>query len=192
MGSPRRAEVSLKALTLSKTWCSWREAARLPASLGAQPPFLRTLGTLFPRFSPAPPYASLSTHQTAHRLVHLIALDRGLDTLVWQLIASVAAPGYTIHTLVAVVTQLLVAAEVGGTQAGSCGKGEDHWGSNPATKCPGLLQSMGGMHRVLMALSATPSSSAASASTRFSLRTLQHSGRTGTTPPSLHPCRPPA
>ncbi|KAL6770791.1 hypothetical protein ACKKBF_B32685 [Auxenochlorella protothecoides x Auxenochlorella symbiontica] len=44
-------------------------------------------------------------------LVHLIALDRGLDTLVWQLIASVAAPGYTIHTLVAVVTQLLVAAE---------------------------------------------------------------------------------
>lgn len=45
------------------------------------------------------------------RLVNTIGLERGLDTLVWQLIASVAAPGYTIHTIVGIVTKLLNKAE---------------------------------------------------------------------------------
>ncbi|EFN55229.1 hypothetical protein CHLNCDRAFT_23675 [Chlorella variabilis] len=39
------------------------------------------------------------------------AVDRGLDTLVWQLIASVAAPGYTIHTVVAAANWLLQLVE---------------------------------------------------------------------------------
>jgi fission process protein 1 len=38
-------------------------------------------------------------------------MERGLDTLVWQLIASVAAPGYTIHSVVALVERGLAAAE---------------------------------------------------------------------------------
>ncbi len=35
-----------------------------------------------------------------------------MDTVVWQLIASVAAPGYTIHTIVAIVRELLGEGEV--------------------------------------------------------------------------------
>ena len=35
------------------------------------------------------------------RLISTIALERGFDTIVWQLLASVALPGYTIHTVVA-------------------------------------------------------------------------------------------
>lgn len=45
------------------------------------------------------------------RLVATIGAERGVDTMVWQLIASVAAPGYTIHTVVAVVRGILDAAE---------------------------------------------------------------------------------
>jgi fission process protein 1 len=45
------------------------------------------------------------------RLVNTIGFERGLDTLVWQLIASVAAPGYTIHTVVAAITSLIRTAE---------------------------------------------------------------------------------
>lgn len=35
------------------------------------------------------------------RLATIIGAERGLDTLVWQLIASVAAPGFTIHQVLA-------------------------------------------------------------------------------------------
>lgn len=56
--------------------------------------------TLHPRHPPRLP-----------RLISTIGLERGLDTLTWQLIASVAAPGYTIHTLVAIVSGLLQWAE---------------------------------------------------------------------------------
>jgi fission process protein 1 len=41
------------------------------------------------------------------RLANVIGAERGIDTLVWQLIASVAAPGYTIHTVVAAVMAIL-------------------------------------------------------------------------------------
>lgn len=34
------------------------------------------------------------------KLVSTIGLERGIDTLVWQLLASVIIPGYTIHTVV--------------------------------------------------------------------------------------------
>lgn len=45
------------------------------------------------------------------RLIKTIGFERGIDTLVWQLIASVAAPGYTIHTVVAAATWALAQAE---------------------------------------------------------------------------------
>ena len=45
------------------------------------------------------------------RLINTIGLERGLDTLAWQLIASVAAPGYTIHTVVAAANWVLLKAE---------------------------------------------------------------------------------
>lgn len=35
------------------------------------------------------------------RLARILAAERTLDTVLWQLVASVAAPGYTIHTIVA-------------------------------------------------------------------------------------------
>ena len=44
-------------------------------------------------------------------LVKVIGAERGIDTLIWQLIASVAAPGYTIHTVVAIVTNLVLKIE---------------------------------------------------------------------------------
>lgn len=50
---------------------------------------------------------SLPKSVQVSKLVATIGAERGLDTLVWQLIASVAAPGYTIHTVVAVITSLL-------------------------------------------------------------------------------------
>jgi len=53
----------------------------------------------------------ISSDVDVDKLVGIIGLERGLDTLVWQLIASVAAPGYTIHTVVAVVTSLIQTAE---------------------------------------------------------------------------------
>lgn len=49
----------------------------------------------------------LPTTVDLDKLVNTIGLERGLDTLIWQLIASVAAPGYTIHTVVAIVTGIL-------------------------------------------------------------------------------------
>lgn len=45
------------------------------------------------------------------RLARLISTERAVDTVVWQLIASVAAPGYTIHTIVAITLAALTAAE---------------------------------------------------------------------------------
>ena len=42
----------------------------------------------------------------AEELASIIGLERGIDTLLWQLLASVAIPGYTIHTVVAVVHQV--------------------------------------------------------------------------------------
>ena len=45
------------------------------------------------------------------KLISTIGAERGIDTLTWQLIASVAAPGYTIHTVVALITSLLSAVE---------------------------------------------------------------------------------
>ena len=49
------------------------------------------------------------------RLVSLLSFERVLDTAVWQLLASVACPGYTIHTVVALVHGLLKPLE--GTSA---------------------------------------------------------------------------
>jgi fission process protein 1 len=43
----------------------------------------------------------LSPEVNVPRLVNLLAFERTLDTVVWQLLASVACPGYTIHTVVA-------------------------------------------------------------------------------------------
>jgi fission process protein 1 len=40
-------------------------------------------------------------------LVKTIGFERGVDTLVWQLLASVAIPGYTIHTIVGVSSDAL-------------------------------------------------------------------------------------
>lgn len=45
------------------------------------------------------------------KLIKAIALERGVDTVVWQLIASVAAPGFTIHTIVGLANTLLETAE---------------------------------------------------------------------------------
>lgn len=40
------------------------------------------------------------------RLVSIIGLERGVDTLVWQLLASVILPGYTIHTVVGISSNI--------------------------------------------------------------------------------------
>lgn len=53
-----------------------------------------------------------------HRLITTIGAERGLDTLVWQLIASVAAPGYTIHCVVAAANWALAQAEQSAEVAG--------------------------------------------------------------------------
>jgi fission process protein 1 len=55
--------------------------------------------------------AKVPASVNVQRLVDVIALERGVDTLAWQLIASVAAPGYTIHTVVAAARAALEAAE---------------------------------------------------------------------------------
>ena len=47
------------------------------------------------------------------RLVKLLAAERALDTVVWQLLASVICPGYTIHTVVALAHAGLLPLEVG-------------------------------------------------------------------------------
>jgi hypothetical protein len=41
------------------------------------------------------------------RLVNLLAAERAMDTVVWQMLASVAIPGYTIHTIVTIAHSLL-------------------------------------------------------------------------------------
>ncbi len=46
------------------------------------------------------------------RLEKLLALERTLDTVVWQLLASVICPGYTIHTVVALAHAALLPLEV--------------------------------------------------------------------------------
>lgn len=55
--------------------------------------------------------AALPRSASRRRLISTIGFERGLDTLVWQLIASVATPGYTIHTVVALATWVLGKAE---------------------------------------------------------------------------------
>lgn len=45
------------------------------------------------------------------RLSKLLSFERALDTIVWQLLASVICPGYTIHTVVALVHAGLVPLE---------------------------------------------------------------------------------
>ena len=47
------------------------------------------------------------------RLEKLLAAERALDTVVWQLLASVICPGYTIHTVVALAHAGLLPLEVG-------------------------------------------------------------------------------
>lgn len=47
------------------------------------------------------------------RLEKLLAAERALDTVVWQLLASVICPGYTIHTVVALAHAGLLSLEVG-------------------------------------------------------------------------------
>ena len=46
------------------------------------------------------------------RLEKLLAAERALDTVVWQLLASVICPGYTIHTVVALAHAGLIPLEV--------------------------------------------------------------------------------
>jgi len=50
---------------------------------------------------------SLPSGVDVEKLVNTIGAERGIDTLIWQLIASVGAPGYTIHTVVALIHELL-------------------------------------------------------------------------------------
>jgi len=59
------------------------------------------------------PPAAMCDCRTPHprRLIKTIGFERGIDTLVWQLIASVATPGYTIHTVVAAANWALAKAE---------------------------------------------------------------------------------
>lgn len=50
-------------------------------------------------------------NKNTHSLARLISTERALDTVIWQLIASVAAPGYTIHTIVALTLAALTSLE---------------------------------------------------------------------------------
>ncbi len=52
---------------------------------------------------------------SACRLERLLALERSMDTVVWQLLASVICPGYTIHTVVALAHAGLIPLEVSRT-----------------------------------------------------------------------------
>ena len=54
----------------------------------------------------------LGAHARLRRLEKLLALERSLDTVVWQLLASVICPGYTIHTVVALAHAALLPLEV--------------------------------------------------------------------------------
>ena len=56
---------------------------------------------------------NLSTPAHAlRRLEKLLAAERALDTVVWQLLASVICPGYTIHSVVALAHAGLLPLEV--------------------------------------------------------------------------------
>eukprot|EP00884_Botryococcus_braunii_P003610 jgi/Botrbrau1/1324/Bobra.0063s0038.1 len=52
-------------------------------------------------------YKGLNPDVDTPRLEKLLALERTIDTVVWQLLASVACPGYTIHTVVELTHALL-------------------------------------------------------------------------------------
>jgi len=51
--------------------------------------------------------AALNGSVNKQRLTSLLGVERAIDTVVWQLLASVIIPGYTIHTVVAFVHYLL-------------------------------------------------------------------------------------
>ncbi|KAK9815841.1 hypothetical protein WJX72_010606 [[Myrmecia] bisecta] len=51
--------------------------------------------------------ADLPDRVDGAKLSNLLAFDRALDTVVWQLLASVICPGYTIHTIVWLTHQAL-------------------------------------------------------------------------------------
>lgn len=52
-------------------------------------------------------YKGLHPDVDTPRLEKLLALERTIDTVVWQLLASVACPGYTIHTVVELTHAIL-------------------------------------------------------------------------------------
>ena len=72
--------------------------------------------------APATRCSTLTTLCPARRLIKTIGFERGVDTLVWQLIASVATPGYTIHCVVAAANWALQRAEES-AQVRGCRKG---------------------------------------------------------------------
>jgi len=51
--------------------------------------------------------ATLNGNVNTQRLTSLLGVERAIDTVVWQLLASVIIPGYTIHMVVAFVHYLL-------------------------------------------------------------------------------------
>lgn len=55
--------------------------------------------------------AAQQSELSLSRLVQLLSFERSLDTVVWQLLASVICPGYTIHSVVYIVHSLLGLAE---------------------------------------------------------------------------------
>ncbi|CAK0786675.1 hypothetical protein CVIRNUC_009889 [Coccomyxa viridis] len=55
--------------------------------------------------------ASLHPEVDTPRLEKLLAAERAFDTVVWQLLASVICPGYTIHTVVALAHAALLPLE---------------------------------------------------------------------------------
>ncbi|KAL0044872.1 hypothetical protein WJX82_000746 [Trebouxia sp. C0006] len=55
--------------------------------------------------------ASLHPEVNTGRLVKLLSFERAMDTVVWQLLASVVCPGYTIHTVVALAHAGLIPLE---------------------------------------------------------------------------------
>lgn len=55
--------------------------------------------------------ASLHPEVNTGRLIKLLSFERAMDTIVWQLLASVICPGYTIHTVVALAHAGLIPLE---------------------------------------------------------------------------------
>lgn len=54
---------------------------------------------------------SLHPEVNTGRLIKLLSFERTMDTVVWQLLASVICPGYTIHTVVALAHAGLIPLE---------------------------------------------------------------------------------